>query len=506
MWASVGLRREMKICQTIAESSLTALRAGRDAVRTGGPVSLIELRLDHLPAGELDVAGALEGRSLPVVVTCRPVRQGGKFDGPEETRLRVLGDAARLGAEFVDVEFDAALTLPGTSTVISHHDFSPGIPADIDDRVRAMRARACAISSSRDAIVKLAVTAGRPRDCVTLQRALFGRDNATAGTIGIAMGDAGALSRMLPAKFSGEWTYGGAAAPGQFSVTELAERFRAHEVKSATRVFGIAGAPLAHSASPAMHNAAFRHAGIDAVFVPVETADAMELRALAESLGIEGLSVTAPLKSAVMSFAAADGDGRSIGAVNTLKRNGAGWEARNFDAEAFMEPLRQLRQLKSGVNWQLTPDFNSPRGLRVIVLGAGGAARAAVKELTAAGCSVEVSARDTAKAAALAGAFGASVTAFPPTGRATLVVNATSAGTKGSASPIPAGAVSAEIAYDLVYNPEETAFLADAQRSGARTIGGLAMLVAQARRQFEWWTGVSVPREVFEQAAREFIR
>jgi len=450
---------------------------------------MIELGPDHLLPDQIDVAGALEGRRVPVIVTCRPTREGGKFEGSEESRLRILREAARLGAEFVDVEFESALTLTNTRTVLSHHCFTPGLPSDLSDRIRAMRARATAHGN---AIVKIAVTADRPRDCATLRRLLFADAAATAGTIGIAMGEAGALSRMLPAKFSGEWTYAGAAAPGQFSVTDMAERFRAHEVTAATRVFGIAGSPLAHSASPSMHNAAFRHAGVDAVFVPVETADADELRELAESLDIEGLSVTAPLKSAVMAFACVDDESRAIGAINTLKRVGGEWEGRNFDAPAFVEALEGF--------------LRAPRALRVIVLGAGGAARAAVKELMAVGCSVEISARDVAKAAALADAFGASVTAFPPSGNAALIINATSAGTRGSASPIPAGAVQAEIAYDLVYNPEVTAFLADARGAGSKTFGGLAMLGAQARRQFDWWTGIPVPPEVFEHAAREFIR
>lgn len=483
----------MQLCQTIAVPTLKALRAERDEVRMGGAVSMLELRLDHLPAGELDVAGALEGRRLPVIVTCRPVREGGKFDGPEATRLRILEDAARLGAEFVDVEFDAALTLSGTNTVLSHHDFAPGLRPDLADRVRAMRARAASLPGS---IVKVAVAASRPRDCAALKRLLYGDRSPDPGTIGIAMGAAGALSRMLPARFSGAWTYAGAAAPGQFTVADMVDRFRAHDSTAATRVFGIAGAPLAHSASPAMHNAAFRHAKLDAVFVPFETADADELRDLADGLGAEGLSVTAPLKTAVMRFASVDDESRSIGAINTLKKEGGAWTGRNFDAAAFGEPLAPLAA--------------ALRGRRAIVLGAGGAARAAVSALRQVGCRVEISARDAAKAAALADAFGVHVTSFPPAGAAALVVNATPVGTRTSGrddgSPLPAGAVDAETAYDLVYNPEHTQFLADARRAGARTIGGLAMLVAQARRQFDWWTGVPVPATVFEHAAQEFIR
>lgn len=481
----------MKLCQTIAVPTLKALRAERDEVRLDGPVSLIELRLDHLAPGELDVAGALEGRRLPVVVTCRPVREGGLFDGPEETRLRVLREAARLGAEFVDVEFGAALTLSNTRTVLSRHRFDTGLPDDLADRIRAMRARASTLPGS---IVKVAVAVEQPRECVTFLDALYGGAAPDANTIGIAMGPAGALSRMLPAKFSGAWTYAGAAAPGQFSVTDMVSRFHVHTTTAATRVFGIAGAPLAHSASPAMHNAAFHAAGLDAVFVPVETADVDELRELADTLGFEGLSITAPLKSQVLAFAAADADAQAIGAANTLKRTGDGWAARNFDAPAFREPLQ--------------PVADGLRGQRVIVMGAGGAARAAVSELTKLGAVVEVSARQAERAQALASEFGAGVTAFPPTGSAALIVNATPIGTRHghTASPVAAGTVTAATAYDLVYNPEHTTFLTDARAAGARTIGGLAMLVAQARRQFEWWTGETVPPSVFEHAAREFIQ
>jgi 3-dehydroquinate dehydratase/shikimate dehydrogenase len=350
----------MKLCQTIAVPTLKALRAERDEVRLDGPVSLIELRLDHLAPGELDVAGA--------------------------------------------------------------------------------------------------------------------------------------LSRMLPAKFSGAWTYAGAAAPGQFSVTDMVSRFHVHTTTAATRVFGIAGAPLSHSASPAMHNAAFHAAGLDAVFVPVETADADELRELAEALGFDGLAVTAPLKSRVLTFATPDADAQAIGAANTLKRTTDGWAATNFDAPAFREPLE--------------PFASDLAGQRAVVIGAGGAARAAVSELTKLGAVVEVSARQVAHARALAAEFGAGVTAFPPTGSAALIVNATPIGTRSghTASPVIAGTVTASTAYDLVYNPEQTTFLTDARSAGARTIGGLAMLVAQARRQFEWWTGQTVPPAVFEHAAREFIQ
>jgi 3-dehydroquinate dehydratase/shikimate dehydrogenase len=381
-----------------------------------------------------------------------------------------------------------------TRLVLSHHRFALGVPKDLAARVRVMRASAEALGAG--SVTKVAIMAERPRDCATLRRLLYG-DGMPDRSIAIAMGPAGALSRLLPAKFSTEWTYAGAAAPGQLSVQDVVSKYRIADATAATRVFGIAGAPLGHSASPAMHAAAFAAAGIDAVFVPVETSDAAELLDIADALEFEGLSITAPLKSRVFgrSHVYVDAEARAIGALNTLRRRaGEGWDGRNFDAPAFRAPL-------DGLGLDLT-------SARAVVLGAGGGARAAVRELLAMGAAVEISARDDAKAAALANELGAVTTSWPPAGRAAIVVNATPVGTKPQVSetPLAAGTLAVDVAYDLVYNPEETQFLKDARTAGARTIGGLDMLVAQASRQCEWWTGAQVDPGVFMRAAQEFIR
>jgi 3-dehydroquinate dehydratase/shikimate dehydrogenase len=493
----------LEICETVMEATTNALRRARD--EAGRRAGLVELRLDALQPGELDVAAALEGRSCRVVVTCRPTWEGGKFDGAEEDRLRVLKRAAELGAEFVDVEWKAIQRLdmvaPPTRVVVSHHEFAPGVPADLESRLTAMRREASARGA--DSIVKIAIMAAAPRDCAVLRRLVFGRMSDTAivhPTIAIAMGPAGVLSRTLPAKFSSAWTYAGSAAPGQMTVAQIIDQFAADRVSPRTRVFGIAGKPLAHSASPAMHMSAFRAEGVDAVFVPVETCDADELADVADALDFEGLSVTAPLKTAVLSYAAPDDAARAIGAVNTLRRDASGWQARNYDAPAFRAPL-ESRGLDLA-------------GKRAVVLGAGGAARAAVAGLVALGARVEIAARNAARAAELAAALSVSRCPWPPSGRAAIVVNATPVGTSshigtpdgGEATPIPAGALSVEAAYDLVYNPPDTVFLQHARAAGAKTIGGLEMLVAQASRQFEWWTGRRVASDVFERAAREFIQ
>jgi shikimate 5-dehydrogenase len=150
----------------------------------------------------------------------------------------------------------------------------------------------------------------------------------------------------------------------------------------------------------------------------------------------------------------------------------------------------------------------SLQGMRAAVLGTGGAARAVVGGLRAAGASVSVYGRDAQRAAAVArtgrGGQAEALAGQPARGSWDLLVNATPLGTYPDAevSPLDADALSGGIVYDLVYNPERTRLLRDAERAGCRTIGGLDMLVAQAALQFEWWMGVPAPVDVMREAAR----
>jgi 3-dehydroquinate dehydratase/shikimate dehydrogenase len=459
---------------------MAELRAARDAASA----DLIELRLDGV--SDIDVAGALEGRSVPVIVTCRASWEGGAFEGSEAERIGILGEAIRLGAEYVDVEWKAdrrGLPAPGRTTIVlSHHDFS-GMPRDLHDRVRAM-------AGEQPHILKIAVAPAGLRDCITLRDAVQGVGRRVA----IAMGAAGQLTRLAPALFGSEWTYGGTSAPGQVSASELREVFRIGAQTRTTAIYGVAGLPLAHSASPAMHNAAFAALGMDAVYVPLETADAGELLEVGAAVGLVGASVTAPLKTGVFARVPEHDDLSSgIGALNTLRRVGGRWEGRNFDVAGFLSPF-----VRRDVDL---------RGQRAVVLGAGGAARTALWALQSHGARVEVAARRADRASALAAEFGVAASPWPPHPGWDLLVNTTPVGTwpETDATPLDADDIRGGTVYDLIYNPEETALLAAAAANGAAVIGGLEMLVGQACHQFEWWTGRPAPREVMTEAARAFL-
>jgi 3-dehydroquinate dehydratase/shikimate dehydrogenase len=470
------------VCETVTADSMADLIAARDAAHGA---DLVELRLDGVR--DVDLAGALAGRRCPVVVTCRPVWEGGRFDGAEEVRLRLLADACARGAEYVDVEWRAdrrsLLSEYASRLVLSHHDFK-GVPQDLADRVRAMRAEATGL-------VKVAVTATRLADCVALRRAV----GDGGSHIAIAMGSAGRLTRAWPAWTGSRWMYSGSAAPGQISTRDLVEVYRVRDTTSRTTPFGIVGSPLGHSASPAMHNAAFSGLGLDNVYVPFETADADEFLEVAAAIGLAGASVTAPLKGALAARCVSTDDvTASVGAVNTLKRSGAGWEGRNFDVAGFLAPIDRLGA--------------APSGSHALILGAGGAARAAAWALRQRGVEVAIAARRGDAARRVAEAVGVGVAPWPSGPlqvRPGLLVIATPVGAWPAVGVSPVDAPAADVAYDLVYNPIETTFLTRARAAGARTIGGIDMLVEQAARQFEWWTDRAVPRPMLDRAARRFL-
>ncbi len=474
---------QARLCATVTAETTAELRAARDAVHGA---DLVELRLDGVR--DPDVEGALAGRSAPVLVTCRPVWEGGRFNGSEEERGRILRRALELGADWVDLEwrggFDRLIAgRLGRNVVLSMHDFE-ATPADVESQYRAMRATGAEI-------VKIAAYSRSAADVVRLHR--LGRNSRPEQVVLVGMGPIGVPTRLLPAHFGSAWTYAGdGVAPGQIPLSDMIGRYRCDRVSASTAVYGVAGAPIAHSLSPVMHNAGFADAGIDAIYVPFEATGAGDLMELVQALGVKGLSVTAPFKESILEYVGdVDPVGRQTGAVNTLRADGDGWRGLNTDVAGFLAPL----EAHGGVD-----------GLRCCVLGAGGAARSAAVGLAGRGGAVTVCARRPERAAEVAALAGGAVGALPPPlGSWDLLVNTSPVGTAPHIddTPVPAEALAGgSTVYDLVYNPARTRLLRDAEAAGCRTIGGLDMLVAQAVRQFEWWCGTRPSTDLFLRAAR----
>ena len=268
-------------------------------------------------------------------------------------------------------------------------------------------------------------------------------------------------------------------------------------ISGATRLAGVIGWPVRHSHSPAIHNAAFRAADLDWVYValPVPPGEAGRAVAGMAALGIDGLSVTMPHKSAVVAVGdRLDADAIALGAVNCVARDGDALVGHNTDGAGFVASLR-------------TDEGIDPSGMRCVVVGAGGAARSVVRALALAGAAdVTVINRSTeraATAAALAGASGR-VGTDDDLGTADLVVHATPVGMGDDPELAfdPARCPEGATIADLVYHPAVTPLLAAAERRGLRTVGGTGMLVRQAARAFELWTGVEAPVGAMAAAVR----
>lgn len=470
------------LCVTVTAATTAELRQRRDAV---ADADLIELRLDTV--SDPSVAGALAGRTRPVIVTCRPAWEGGGFQGPEHQRKRLLAEALSLGAEYVDLEWrahfdDLIAETGGRRIVLSAHDYH-GVPTDLLAQAQAMRATGAEI-------VKIAATPTTLSDCVPLLK-LGARPGAQGGLVVIGMGEYGVVTRVLAARFGSAWTYAGALDDiGQLSATSMLKDYHFRAVTDTTDVYGVAGGSVQHSVSPAMHNAAFREARVDAVYLPLPAVSAADFVTCARALPISGASVTIPLK--VSLFDQVDEVcpvARRIGAINTIRVDNGRWIGGNSDASGFLEPLRERLPLD---------------GLRASVLGAGGAARAVTVALASSGCSVTLHARNRQRAEEVAILTAVTLGPWPPQPDSwDLLINCTPIGMypRVDETPVPAAHLTGRTVYDLVYNPTVTRLLREAAARGCQTIGGLEMLVAQAREQFQWWIGMRPRATVMREAA-----
>jgi 3-dehydroquinate dehydratase type I len=271
---------------TMAEAiaGLPRIRAAADCV---------ELRLD-LFEEPFDLAVLLRERGdLPVVVTLRPPDQGGRSPLPPAARLEVLLRAAELGADYVDLEWDAAspeamsaLRSAGARVVVSRHDFS-AMPPDIDNGWWP------ALAALGPDVVKVVGTATDVRDCLPILRVLS-RERATMPTIAIAMGEPGLLTRVLALRAEQCFlTYAmlgeaSATAPGQLSAREMRETYRVDRLRLSTRVFGLLG-PHAEGPRLREYNTWFAQDNCDAVSVPVKAdADAAGIVSAFRELPVSG--------------------------------------------------------------------------------------------------------------------------------------------------------------------------------------------------------------------------
>jgi shikimate dehydrogenase len=259
-----------------------------------------------------------------------------------------------------------------------------------------------------------------------------------------------------------------------------------------TKIYGILGRPVTHSLSPAMHNAAFRELKINAVYVAFPVTDLPQAVAGLRGLDIRGVSVTIPFKEKIIPLIdELDPRAACIGAVNTVVNRDGRLVGYNTDWLGALHALKANAGLK---------------GTHVLILGAGGAARAIAFGVLEEGGRVTLTDVDAPKAAALARVLKVDAIPLDSIDRcpATILVNATPVGMEPNADAIPIASdllSGYQLVMDIVYKPLETRLLREAKARGAATIDGLQMLIHQATAQFELWTGRPAPLEAMSRAA-----
>jgi 3-dehydroquinate dehydratase/shikimate dehydrogenase len=500
-------------------------RLGRvcTAVQAGSPSQLLEraaaaladtrfleFRLDSLPRPSAVLPGIktflADHPTVTAIATCRRKPNGRNFAHSLTAELEVLVQSARAGCQIVDLEvesaneaspaqferFRAALQQLGAALLISFHDFS---------RTRGLDLAADRIASFEPDIVKVVSTAQSLADNIAVIRLLEDRCTKTR-IVAIAMGEEGIASRVLGPRAGGAFTFasledGAETAPGQVSAHTLRGLYRIDKLNAETRVFGVAGNPIAHSLSPLMHNTAFRREGVNAVLLPLKVRALSDLLALTFDLPLSGVAVTMPLKRDVLPHLDhMDSLTEQIGACNTLRVTADGkLYGFNTDVAGVVRPLEKRLKL---------------RGARVVVLGAGGAARAAVFGLVDQGAEVFVVNRTHEHAVALAKSARASAMKHNQLAKQhfDVLINSTPCGMAGSAQPLPVAEneLNAALVFDMVYNPLESPLLKLAKSRRIPVINGLEMFVQQGARQFEIWTGKTPPEAAMLRVVQRELR
>ncbi len=269
------------------------------------------------------------------------------------------------------------------------------------------------------------------------------------------------------------------------------------EISVNTSLYGIIGNPLAHTLSPAVHNAAFEATGIDAVYLAFETEDPITCLKAARALPVKGFSVTIPYKSVVIDqLDFVEEEALRLGAVNTIINRKGALYGSNTDAPAALEAIEAQTELE---------------GLNCLILGAGGAAKAVAFALKGRCGKLTVANRDGARAGALAENIGCHWLALDEAHKvkADLVVNTTPVGMHPEQNETPVSERVLEHAstvMDIIYRPRETALLKLASEMGCATISGEEMFLRQAAGQFSIWTGINPPVGVMKTAFEKSLK
>jgi 3-dehydroquinate dehydratase/shikimate dehydrogenase len=486
---------------SVGAPSLDGMEAA--ATRVSGSPLGYELRLDYLREfNELEAhlhQMLLRLHSPQVIATCRRAEAGGQFQGGVNQQVALLQAAVRAGCQWVDVEIESVNRVGASllrqfrpaKVIVSYHNYRRTPPlGPIYRRLARLPAQ----------VVKIASFARELQDNLRMHRLTKAHARRSPKLVSLGLGPSGLPSRLLALQWGCPFTYGSAGnhlglAPGQLPADFMRWGYRVEHLDRRTQLFGVVGSHAAISLSPAMQNAAFQAKHVNAIYLPCQTMQLGDFLAFARRMGLLGFSVTMPYKRAIIRHLDwLDPLATRIGACNTVAIQHGKWMGWNTDAAAVVEVLTKRLRLA---------------GSRILILGAGGAARATAYALRAEGAELFIAARRETAALRLARSTAARVVPWDSAEGLDVdaVINATPVGMppQVDAMPLDLARLRVRLVFDMVYYPPETRFLAEARGRGLTTISGLEMLVAQGARQFEIWTGLAAPRALMEQAVRQAL-
>jgi 3-dehydroquinate dehydratase/shikimate dehydrogenase len=480
-----------QICVSLTEETTAGVVEQMEQL--AGIADLFEVRADMVL--DLDLLTILRARTRPIMLTCRSASEGGRLADDDPRRRLTLLEAVKRGFDYVDVEYrsafvDVMVEKAGRGLIVSYHDLK-GTPQDLDGFYAAMRERGADV-------VKIAVT---PKSIRDVGRLLDFAARTAAGNgpplVPIALGPLGIVTRIAAGRWGAPFTFasagrGAEAAPGQIPAAEMVDLYRARDINPLTKLYGVVGTDVVWSLSPVLHNRAFEARGLDAVYVPLQAESLEGFMEALPAFSLSGFSITRPYKVDIVPYLQEVEEQAALsGSVNTVVVSDGSLRGSTTDGTGVLAPLRRRLDVK---------------GRAVVIIGAGGAARAAALALQRKGARVTLVARRPEKAAAVASALRCAHAGIDDLSQLTwdVLINATPVGSVAfpDQSPVPAKLHRpGTVALDMVYEPLDTRFLRDAQQAGCTIIDGLEMLLAQAVAQFETWTGLEAPMDVMKSAA-----
>jgi 3-dehydroquinate dehydratase/shikimate dehydrogenase len=459
----------------VAADNKSALQ---DIAQANELADVIELRLDYI--AEPDVDALMRACAKPVIATCRHILAGGRFRGSEEQRFNILNRAIDSGVHYVDIEMEFADGLRDrkrSMLILSYHN-----PEQTPVELELIYSRMLML---RPDIVKIITYTQNIADNMRMFDLL---KKAPQPTIAFCSGPAGVISRVLALKFGSEMTFAALSpekrsADSQLTAWEMREIYDCTSLTPETEVYGVIGDNVEQSLSPVYHNIAFREMERSAVYLPFSVAD---LAAFWETFRpmLSGLSVTLPYKESIIPLLdGLDPSAKAIGAVNTVKKEDGRFIGYNVD---YVGGLRALER------------HDDIRGKRVVILGAGGLARAMGFALRQNNNHVTIVNRTLARAEKLAKAIGGDAKNYDFLASADydILINATPVGRENPDDTlVPQNLLRPGlVVFETVYQ-HETRLVREAREAGCKVVAGIEMFKEQAHEQCHiWWPNMRVDK------------